>query len=76
VEMLGPERVIYRDGKEPPTVLEKIVEVVRHVDQIVLIPRWGIRAPIHVNSLIAHGHRSPAELAEPSSNVTPLKKAH
>jgi hypothetical protein len=76
VETVGPERVIYRGGKEPPTVLEKIVEVVRLVDKIVLIPCWGIRAPIHVNSLIAHGQRSPDELAEPSSNVTPLKKAH
>jgi hypothetical protein len=33
----GPERVIYRDGKEPPTVVEK--EVVRWIDRIVLIKR-------------------------------------
>ena len=49
-EAPGPERVIYRDGKEPPVVIEK--EVVRFIDQIFLIPRWGIKAPLHVNSLL------------------------
>jgi hypothetical protein len=51
VEVLGPERVIYRDGKEPATVVEK--EVTRFIDQIVLIPRWGIKTPIHVNGLFS-----------------------
>jgi hypothetical protein len=50
LEVLGPERVIYRDGKEPAMVVEK--EVTRFIDQIVLIPRWGIKAPIHVNGLL------------------------
>jgi hypothetical protein len=73
-ELPGPERIVYRDGKEPPTVVEK--EVVRPVDQIVLIPRWGIRAPIHVNSLL---HRSANNQgihsdADSATNVTPLKK--
>ena len=49
-ELPGPERVVYRDGKEPPTVVEK--EVVRLVDQIFLIPRWGIKSPVHINSLL------------------------
>ena len=61
IEVPGPERVIYRDGKEPPTVVEKDDQrrswrlrrfdprfeftriVVRYIDQIVLIPRSGIR---------------------------------
>ena len=55
IEVPGPERVIYRDGKEPPIVVEKEVE--RYIDQIVLIPRWGINSPIHVNSLIRRGER-------------------
>jgi hypothetical protein len=79
-EVPGPERVIYRDGKEPPTVVEKLVEVVRYIDQIVLIPRFGIRAPVHVNSLIRNSDQSsdarsaesnPAEVA---SNVTSFNK--
>src|SRR4029077_4256448 len=55
------EKIIYRDGKEPPTVVEK--EVVRWVDRIVLIPRWGMKYPIHANSLVR------------DDNVTQLKKA-
>jgi hypothetical protein len=51
VEVLGPEHVVYRDGKEPATVVEK--EVTRFIDQIVLIPRWGIKAPFHVNGLLS-----------------------
>jgi hypothetical protein len=43
------EKIIYRDGKEPPTIVEK--EVVRWVDRIVLIPRWGLKYPVHANSL-------------------------
>jgi hypothetical protein len=55
VEMLGPERIIYRDGKEPSTIVEK--EVPRFIDRIVLIPRFGIRFPIHINSLIQRSDR-------------------
>jgi len=55
------EKIVYRDGKEPPTVVEK--EVVRWVDRIVLIPRWGVKYPIHANSLVR------------DDNVTQLKKA-
>jgi hypothetical protein len=74
----GPERVVYRGGKEPPTVVEK--EVTRFVDQIVLIPRWGIKAPIHVNSLLARRNErersdpSTGESADDMSNVKPLGK--
>lgn len=42
-EVPGPEVVRYRDGREPPIVVEK--KVLRFVDRIVLIPRWGIRSP-------------------------------
>jgi hypothetical protein len=70
--------MIYRDGKEPPTVVEK--EVTRFVDQIVLIPRWGIRAPIHVNRLLS-GRNGRNRDDDPNSysgdvisNVTPLGK--
>jgi len=77
IETMGPERVVYRDGKEPPTVVEK--EVVRPVDQIVLIPRWGIKSPIHINALLRRGNgRNRSEYAEAEdsaevlSNVTPL----
>lgn len=74
VEVPGPERVIYRDGKEPPIVTEK--EVVRWIDQIVLIPRWGIKAPIHVNSLFKRSDCQPSDMAKANSNVTPLKKVN
>ncbi len=75
-EVPGPERVVYRDGKEPPTVVEK--EVVRFIDQIVLIPRFGIRFPIHINSLLRRGKRNTTDRVtrdstEPS-NVMPLVK--
>jgi hypothetical protein len=73
----GPERVIYRDGKEPAVVLEK--EVVRFIDRdrIVLIPRFGIRFPTYINSLIRRGEqRSIANAShdrfEETSNVMPL----
>ena len=55
------EKVIYRDGKEPATIVEK--EVVRWIDRIVLIPRWGMKYPIHANSLIK------------DDNVAQLRKA-
>jgi hypothetical protein len=80
IEIPGPERVIHRDGKEPPLVVEK--EVVRWIDRIVLIPRWGIRTPFHVNSIIRKSDQSsgafPHEGAESAvvSNVKPLKKAN
>jgi hypothetical protein len=84
VEVPGGERVVYRDGKEPPVVIEKEKIVERWRDQIVLIPRWGIKFPIHINSLIGRGGQgSGAEpkndgAANPNSNfnVTPLKKAN
>jgi len=71
----GPERVIYRDGKEPPVVVEK--EVVRFIDRIVLIPRFGIRFPTYINSLIRRGEQSSSAHAshdrfEENSNVMPL----
>jgi hypothetical protein len=80
IELPGPERPIYRDGKEPPVVIEK--EVVRFIDRIVLIPRWGIRFPTYIDSLIqrkarsadAYPHADDAD--ESMSNVMPLKKAH
>lgn len=76
-ELLGPERVVYRDGKEPPVVVEK--EVPRFIDQIVLIPRWGIRAPIHVNPLIRRQRRRGIGAkgnisTNAPSNVMPLNK--
>ena len=72
-EVPGPERVIYRDGKEA-VVVEK--EVTRFIDRIVLIPRFGIRFPVHVNSLIRRGERGVGTLNndEIPSNVTPLSK--
>jgi hypothetical protein len=79
VEVLGPERVVYRDGKEQ-VVLEK--EVVRSIDQTVLIPRWGIRFPFLVNSLLKKTARDSATQPQDingddiASNVTPLKKVH
>jgi len=75
VEVPGPERVIYRDGKEPPVVVEKFVD--RLIDHIVLIPRWGIWNPTYINSLIRSGKRSVADHDDPAdsvSNVTQLKK--
>jgi hypothetical protein len=75
VEMLGPERVIYRDGKEPPVVVEKLVD--RLIDHIVLIPRWGIWNPTYINPLIRSGKRNVADHDDPAdstSNVTQLKK--
>jgi hypothetical protein len=62
------EKIVYRDGKEPPTIVEKEKEVVKWIDRIVLIPRWGIKMPIHVNSLI----RSRKLYDEP--NVTEIRK--
>ena len=80
VEVPGLERVIYKEGKEPPAVVEK--EVVRWIDQIVLIPRWGITAPVHINSLIRNNERSAGlhpngdDPVGATSNVLPLKKVN
>jgi hypothetical protein len=76
-EVQGPERVIYRDGKEPPTVIEK--EVVRWIDRIVLIPRWGIRMPTYINALIERNvgpHSKVHDVADTASNVMQLKKVN
>jgi hypothetical protein len=74
IDVPGPERVIYRDGKEPAQVIVKDKEVVRRIDRIVLIPRWGIKAPLYVNSLF--GQRGSDDPAEAPSKVTQLKKAN
>src|SRR6516165_9698157 len=57
---------IYKEGPPPPTIVEK--EVVKWIDRIVLIPRWGIRTPIHVNSLIRD------KQSNDKPNVTELRK--
>jgi hypothetical protein len=62
------EKIIYRYGKEPSTVVKE--EVVKWIDRIVLIPRWGIRAPLHVNSLIND------QKAVTATNVTAMKKVN
>lgn len=77
VEVPGPERVIYREGKEPPIVIDKIKEVVRSIDHIVLIPRWGIWNPTYINSLIRSGNRNPQTDDPPTApNVMQLKRAN
>jgi hypothetical protein len=72
------ERVVYRDGKEPPVVVEK--EVVRPIDRIVLIPRWGIKFPIYINSLIRRGEPGSGgghdRAAIANFKLAPLKKAN
>jgi hypothetical protein len=57
------EKIIYKDGKEPPTIVKE--QVIKWIDRIVLIPRWGLRAPIYLNSLI-----------KDETNVTALKRAN
>jgi hypothetical protein len=80
IEVAGPERMVYRDGKEPPVVIEK--EVVRWIDQIILIPCRGIRMPFHINSIIRKGDRGSrasqheGAINEVASNVMALKKAN
>jgi hypothetical protein len=84
IKVPGEERVVYRDGREPPVVVEKVIEKIvdRWKEHIVLIPRWGIKFPIHINSLIRRGEPvSGAETnddgpANANSNVTPLKRAN
>jgi hypothetical protein len=74
-EIPGPERVIYRDGKEPAVIVEK--EVPRYIDQIILMPWRGIGGPFHVNRLIKR-RRTRAEVggasSSPPSNVMPINK--
>jgi hypothetical protein len=73
VELPGPVRVEYRDGKEPPIVIEKPVD--RFVDHIVLIPRWGIWIPTYINSLIRPlERRLGISKGEDTSNVMQLKQ--
>src|SRR5262249_808277 len=77
VEVPGPERVEYRDGKEPPIVVEK--EVIRWIDRIVLIPRWGIRIPTYINALIERNvgpHPNAHDPVDTTSNVMQLKKVN
>jgi hypothetical protein len=79
VEVPGPERIVYRDGKEQ-VVVEK--EVVRFIDKIVLIPRWGIHRPFFVNAFVRGGEqRSDTQSGDGvgdqiASNVTQMKRAH
>jgi len=79
-EVPGPEKVIYREGTAPPTVVEKIVEKIRFIDRIILIPRWGIKAPTYINSLFESNERSGESNSEEkdnvdaASNVRPLKQ--
>ena len=74
------EKIVYRDGKEPPKIVEIEKEVVKWIDRIVLIPRWGITNPIHINALFSGSNRrerSDPPKADPDegiSNVTPLSK--
>lgn len=84
IRVPGEERVVYRDGKEPPVVIEKVIEKIvdRWKEHIVLIPRWGIKFPIYINDLIRRGQPDPGAKANDdgsatvNSNVTPLKRAN
>src|SRR5262249_9562502 len=58
------EKIIYRDGKEPPAIVKE--EVVKWIDRIVLIPRWSVRNPVYVNYLIK----------DEKPNVIEMKKAN
>jgi hypothetical protein len=72
------ERPVYLGGKEPPTIVEK--EVPRYIDQIFLIPRWGIKTPLHINAFLSgrngrnHGDDAQGHSSDGISNVTPLGK--
>src|SRR5262249_38393486 len=74
----GPERVIYRVGKEPSTIIEQ--EVVRLIDLNGLIPRFGIKVPILIKSLFRRSeqtrdsHFDSKDGTDATSNVTPLKQ--
>ena len=72
-EVPGPERVVYRDGKEPAQIIEK--EVPRFIDRIVLIPRFGIRVPTYINALIGRRKENDtSDRLDEASNVMPLTK--
>jgi hypothetical protein len=79
VEVPGPERIVYREGKEQ-VVVEK--EVVRFIDKIVLIPRWGIHRPFFVNAFIRRDEQRSGSQDEDgigdqiATNVTHMKRAH
>src|SRR5262249_55443027 len=68
VEVPGPERVTYLDGKE---IVEKEVPHYIERDHIVLIPRWGIWVPTYINSLIRSAKRSfgdsPRSMIQPTA---------
>jgi hypothetical protein len=68
-EVPGPERVEYRDGQAPPILVEK--EVPRFIDRIVLIPRFGIRFPVYLNSLFRQEN---SQTSPTISNVTAFSK--
>jgi len=70
-ELVGPERVVFREGPPPPIVVEK--EVTRFVDRIVLIPRFGIRFPMYVNRLFS-GRPKDNESEDMGPNVTAFSK--
>jgi hypothetical protein len=69
-EVPGPERVEYRDGQAPPIVIEK--EVSRFIDRVILIPRFGIRFPVYLNSLFRR--ENDADSNSHISNVTAFAK--
>jgi hypothetical protein len=77
IDVPGPVRVEYREGKE---IVEKEVPHYIDRDHIVLIPRWGIWIPTYINSLIRSVKRSVGgdpqvdDPADSTSNVTQLKK--
>jgi hypothetical protein len=79
IHVPGPTIVEYREGKEPPIVIEKEKLVDRIIDHIILIPRWGIWNPTYINSLIraaqgSLGGDSQLDPTDSTSNVTQLKK--
>jgi hypothetical protein len=79
VQVIGPERVIYKEGKEPATIVEVVKEVIRYIDHIVLIPRWWVKAPIYINSLLSRRNdrnreEYPNVPTDDMSNVTVLGK--
>jgi hypothetical protein len=79
VEVPGPERIVYRDGKEPAIIVEKEKIVDRPVEHIVLVPRFGIGWPVHINSLLGrgltNGHALGAETPGNTASVQTIKKA-
>ena len=66
------DRPVYTEGPPPPITIEK--EVVKWIDRIVLIPRWGVRYPVHVNSLIKDDEPLSPPPGGGAANVTEIKK--